>query len=172
MIVEDLVFVVLGIEPVIYVYETSPPYSQISSISMDLPEYKYSQGADSHSSRLNYFEMPFTSGKILNIKWLEGYFIIAYFPGFDLRDSKEYADGKSTQELVNLSREMRRKYPTRMAVVDTLGNLVADFIPKNLDPKSMLLRNDELWMLEKPDLEVEQDYFRLFRVGLKIESID
>jgi len=31
----------------------------------------------------------------------------------------------------------------------------------------MLLRNGELWMLKKPDKEVEHDYLRLFRVGLK-----
>jgi len=31
----------------------------------------------------------------------------------------------------------------------------------------MLLRAGELWMLEKPDEKVKQDYFRLFRVGLK-----
>ena len=33
---------------------------------------------------------------------------------------------------------------------------------------SMIIRNGELWMMEKPDEEVEKDYFRLFRVGLKV----
>jgi ATP-binding cassette subfamily B protein len=37
------------------------------------------------------------------------------------------------------------------------------------DPaQCMLLRNGELWMLEKSDEELEKDYFRLFRVGLKV----
>lgn len=34
----------------------------------------------------------------------------------------------------------------------------------------MVVRNEELWLLEKSDDEIEQDYFRLFRVGLKIED--
>tara|TARA_R110002124_G_scaffold194936_7_gene362066 strand:- start:23311 stop:23523 length:213 start_codon:yes stop_codon:yes gene_type:complete len=37
------------------------------------------------------------------------------------------------------------------------------------DPaQCMLLRNGELWMLEKSDEELEKNYFRLFRVGLKV----
>lgn len=54
-----------------------------------------------------------------------------------------------------------------MAVLESLGNLIDDFAPDGLVANSMLVRNGELWMLEKPDQEVEQDYFRLFRVGLK-----
>src|SRR5690554_5564311 len=48
-VVDDLIFVVFGIEPVIYVYKTSPPYSLVSSIPIDLPEYGYFQGAANHS---------------------------------------------------------------------------------------------------------------------------
>jgi hypothetical protein len=53
--------------------------------------------------------------------------------------------------------------------VDSLGQVINDFVPKGLEPKSMLIRNNELWMLEKPDEKVEQDYFRLFRVSLTIK---
>ena len=169
-VVNDHIYVVFGIEPVIYVYHTSPPYSLVSSTPIDLPEYRRVQGADRESSRLNYFDLSFTSGKILNLKWVEEHFIVAYFPGFDLRDSEEYADGKSSRELITLSREMRRKHPTRMAIIDSLGNLVADFIPEDLDPESMLVRNGELWMQEKANEEVEEDYFRLVRVGLRLSD--
>src|SRR5690606_4420855 len=41
---DDLIYVAFGIEPVIYVYETSPPYSLVSSIPLDLPEYWYFKG--------------------------------------------------------------------------------------------------------------------------------
>ncbi|MCL6260419.1 hypothetical protein M3O96_15055 [Aquiflexum sp. TKW24L] len=52
----------------------------------------------------------------------------------------------------------------------SLGNVATDFVPEGLVAESMLLRNSELWMMEKPDEELERDYFRLFRVGLKIEK--
>jgi hypothetical protein len=32
----------------------------------------------------------------------------------------------------------------------------------------MLLRDGQIWMRELPDEEIEQDYFRLFRVELKV----
>lgn len=48
--------------------------------------------------------------------------------------------------------------------------MLNDFVPEGLEPSSMLLRNGQLWMMERADEEVERDYFRLFRVGLKIEN--
>lgn len=156
-------------EPVIYVYKASAPYVLVSRIPFDLPEYRYFKGADANSSSLNFFELPFTSGKILNIKWVDGYFVTAYFPGLDAPDSRKYA-GKSTQEFIDFNREMRKKYPNRIAIIDSVGNVINDFVPEGLEPKSILVRNGELWMMEKPDEEVEQDFFRLFRVGLKIEE--
>ena len=65
---------------------------------------------------------------------------------------------------------MLKKYAQRIAILDANGNTVSDFVPEGLVPSSMLVRNGELWMLEKPNEEVEHDYFRLFRVGLNTEK--
>ena len=65
---------------------------------------------------------------------------------------------------------MLKKYAKRIAIIYTIGNAIRYFIPDGLAPESMLLRNHELWMMEKPDNEVERDYFRLFRVGLKVDG--
>ena len=65
---------------------------------------------------------------------------------------------------------MKQKYPNRIAVLDSAGGLIQDFVPEGLEAYSMLVRNGELWMLETPDEEVEQDYFRLIRVGLNIDD--
>lgn len=59
-----------------------------------------------------------------------------------------------------------------MAVFDASGNRLSDFEPKGLVASSMVLRDGELWMQEFPEEEVEQDYFRLFRVGLKMDRVD
>ena len=61
---------------------------------------------------------------------------------------------------------MQKKYPSRIAIVDSSGNILNDFVPQGLEPSSMLLRDGQLWMMEKADEEVERDYFRLFRVAL------
>lgn len=158
---DDRLFVAFGIEPVIYAYRTSPPYSLTSSIPLDLPEYQYTQRMENKKSRLDYFELPFASGRILNIKSVKGHFVVAYFPGVDPRDANVYT-GASTRELVHVSREIQKKYPKRIAVFDSLGNLVNDYIPTGLDPNSMVLRNGELWMIGR-------DPVSLFKVGLTFE---
>jgi hypothetical protein len=164
---DDLIYVVFGIEPVIYLYETDPPYSLVSSIPIDLEDYRYFRGSNNNSVDFNLL---FTSGKVLNIKKVDGYFAIAYFPGYSSADKEAESENKSHEENLIFRERMIKKYAQRIAIIDAVGNSVGDFVPDGLDPKSMLIRNGDLWMLEKPDEEVEQDYFRLFRVELKIEG--
>ncbi|MFC4874548.1 hypothetical protein [Negadavirga shengliensis] len=164
---DDLIYVAFGIEPVIYLYETAFPYSLVSSIPLDLPDYQDYKGSDSYLISLS---LRTTSGRIENIKKIYGFIVVAYFPGYNASDIKESFTNKTPEEAMVFRERMREKYTSRIAILDSLGNLINDFVPGRLDPKSMLLRNDQLWMFETPDLETEQDYFRLFRVGLKIEG--
>ena len=111
----------------------------------------------------------FTSGLILNIKKFEGYVLVAYFPGYGNLDTEMHFSNKSPEETVAFRDRMKRKYPNRIAVLDSAGGLINDFVPEGLEAHSMLVRNGELWILETPDEEVERDYFRLFRLGLKFD---
>lgn len=163
------IYVAFGLEPVIYVFDDSPPYPLLSSFPLDLQEYRYFKGADEFSSHWTFFGLRFTSGMILNIKKFEGYFLVAYFPGYDNADTDMRFSNKSPEETVAFNDRMKQKYPNRIAVLDSAGGLINDFVPEGLEAYSMLVRNGELWMLETPDEEVEQDYFRLFRVGLKFD---
>lgn len=103
---------------------------------------------------------------ILNIKKFDGY-LVAYFPGYDNADSEMRFSNKTQEETINFNNRMKQKYPYHIAVLDSSGIFINDFVPEGLEAYSMMIRNGELWMLEKPDEDVEQDYFRLFRVGLK-----
>lgn len=166
---DELIYVVFGIEPVIYIYETSPPYSLVSSIPLDLADYRYFKGADSYSSDVRFFGQQRVSGRILNIKRINGYFMVAYFPGFDAFDTEEQFANKSPEEAVIFTNKMQEKYLHRIAILDSLGNKLSDFVPEGLIASSMTVRDNELWMLEKADPETEKEYFRLFRVELKLD---
>jgi len=161
---DDQMYVVFGSEPVIYVYSLNKPYSLISSIPIDLKDYRYFKGSINNSVD---HTMMFTSGSVLNIKKIDGYFVIAYFPGYSIEDKEAESENKSHEENLLFRERMLKKYAQRIAILDAEDNIVGDFVPGKLDPKSMLVRNSELWMMEKPNEEVEQDFFRLFRVGLK-----
>ena len=162
----DLMYVVFGSEPVINIYSLIEPYSLLSSIPFDLHDYRYFSGSIDNSVDPT---LMFTSGSVLNIKKINHYFVIAYFPGYSSEDKEAESENKSQQENLLFRERMLNKYAKRIAIIDTFGNNIIDFVPDRLAPESMLLRNNELWMLEKPNEEVEQDYFRLFRVGLKTE---
>ncbi|MFO7824469.1 MAG: hypothetical protein R6V72_11075 [Cyclobacterium sp.] len=164
---DDCIYVVFGAEPAIYVYSLNKPYSLLSSIPVDLKDYRYFSGSNDNSIDGT---LRFTSGNILNIKKIGEYFVIAYFPGYSDADKEAENENKTQQENLLFRERMLKKYAKRIAVLDTLGNTIGDFVPEGLVPQSMLLRNNELWMQEKPDEEVERDYFRLFRVGLKVEN--
>lgn len=133
-----------------------------------MPNYNYFKGASEYNhSDIRFFGQNRTSGKILNIKKLDHYFLLAYFPGFDILD-REQAFSNENKE--GFWERMREKYPTRIAVVDSQGNLINDFAPDGLWPTTMIVRNGELWMMGKPNGDVELDYFQIFRVGLKIDN--
>lgn len=160
---ENRIYLVFGAEPMIYVYENQ---HLISSIPIQLPSYNYFKGADS-SSDLRLFGMSMITGMIVNIKKIDGFFLIAYFPGYSRLDMETNFENKSPDESKAFRERMLKKYPNRIAILDSAGNLINDFVPGKLEPRSMLVRNGELWMIEKPDEEKERDFFRLFRVGLK-----
>ncbi len=164
---DDQMYVVFGAEPVIYVYSLTEPYSLLSSIPFDLDDYRYFRGSIDNSVD---HTLMFTSGNILNIKKIDGYFVIAYFPGYSDADKEAENENKTQQENLLFRERMLKKYAKRIAILDAEGHKVSDFVPDGLTPESMLLRNNELWMQEKPDEEVERDYFRLFRVELRVEN--
>ncbi|WP_246581486.1 hypothetical protein [Echinicola shivajiensis] len=166
---DDRIYIVFGIEPVIYEFEAKPPYTLISSIPIELPNYRYFKGGDLKSTA-DFVGLFLTTGRIYNIKKIDDQFLVAYFPGYDAQD-RETSESNKTPEEAKLFRErMAKKYSNHIAVFDTLGNRLNDFIPKDLRANSMLVRDGQIWMQEKPDPEVEKDYFTIYKVGLKDDN--
>ncbi|WP_439487348.1 hypothetical protein [Algoriphagus sp.] len=165
----NLIYVVFGIEPVIYVYDRSSPYSLLSTIPLDLPDYQYYKGADSYDSgnEIKWFASRY--GKIGNIKKVDNVFVVTYFPGYDGSDQEVSTSNLSPEERRLFRARMIEKYSHRVVVLDSIGTLLSEINPGNLSTISLISRNEELWMMENFDTEIERDYFRLFRVSLKLE---
>jgi hypothetical protein len=168
--IDGFIYVVFGLEPVIYVYHDTFPYDLVSEIPIKFEEFRNFKGTDAFTFEIEAFLDRFRSAFVENIKKIDDLFVIAYFQGYDQQDLSESNENKSPQEREAFLKKIEKKYPKRIAIVDSLGNVLNDFVPDGLEPSSMLLRNGELWMREKPNEEVEQDYFRLFRVGLKVDD--
>lgn len=164
---EDLIYVAFGIEPVIYVFKSVPPYSLVKRIPLDLEQYRYFKGGNDYYSVSNFMHLRNSTGRIETIKIINGYYIIAYFPGFSKVDIEQDLMNKSPEEAKVFRERMQEKYPNRIAIFDSLGNRLDDFVPKGLVAEEMLVRNGELWMLGKEDPNTEKDYFKLYNLVLK-----
>ena len=162
----DRIYVVFGLEPTIYIYENRAPHALMSSIPLDLPKYHYFKGAEAYNKNdIRFFGHRKSSGRIFSIKKIADYFLLTYFPGYDAGDTEESLSSKVSQEFWE---RMREKYPDRIAILDSKGEVVNNFVPTEVWARSMLVRNGELWMMGKSDGEVELDYFQIFKMGLKI----
>ncbi|AWW31241.1 hypothetical protein DN752_14530 [Echinicola strongylocentroti] len=166
----DLLYIVFGGDPTIYIYNTVPPYSLSSQTPLNLLDYHYFKGSQAPLSRSEMISLYIKTGRILNIKKLNDYFVIAYFPGYDAVDLETSKGNKTPEEAKTFRQRMQRKYRSRITIFDSLGNRLNDIIPSGLEVSSMLMRNGDLWMKEKPDEDIELDYFKLYKVGLKIEK--
>ncbi|WP_339867387.1 hypothetical protein [uncultured Algoriphagus sp.] len=161
---ESKLYIVFGLEPVIYIYENQAPFNLISSIPIELPDYHYFKGSEKYNNEdVRFFGHRVTSGKISNIKYVDNYFVLSYFPGFDAADTEMSISTNTGPDFWNA---MRKKYTTRIAILDSQGKVLNDFVPEGLSETSMKVKNGELWMMGKPNGEVELDYFQLFKVGL------
>lgn len=163
----DIIYVAFGIEPVIYAFDSEPPYTLVKRIPLDLKEYRYYKGGNDYSSVANFMHLRNSTGRIEAVKIMDGYYIISYFPGFNKVDIEQSLMNKSPEEAKIFRERMQEKYPNRIAIFDSLGNRLNDFVPKGLVAEEMLLRNGELWMVGKEDPNTEKDYFMLYNIVLK-----
>ncbi|MCH7412838.1 hypothetical protein MM213_05020 [Belliella sp. R4-6] len=168
-VVENQVFIAFGGEPVIYNYSGESPFELISSLPIDIPNYRYFEGSNNENLEYDFIGLFLSSARIENIKKVGDYFLVAYFQGYDDVDREYFFANKTPDESKELRERLKEKYPYRLAIFDSLGKRLNDFSPEDYDPTSMLLRDGQLWVMEKPDPEVEKEYFRLYRVGLKGE---
>jgi hypothetical protein len=167
---DDFIYVVLGLDPIIYILEKKPPYSITSKRNIKFNEFRNFKGSDSFNDDMASFTYRFKSAFIENIKVIDDFFVVAYFPGYDRFDLEESHSNKSSKEREVFQKKIKEKYPLRIAIVDSNGQVISDFVPGNLDPRSMLSRAGELWIMEKQDENYEQDFFRLFKLRLRLEE--
>lgn len=164
---DELIHVVFGIEPVIYTFRSSTPYSLVSRIPIELPDYQNFNGIDSYQVEIEW--LSYVYGEITNIKKVDDVFLVTYTPSYDAYDREVSASNLSPDERKEFITRIREKYSKRVVVLDSMGTLLAEIDPGNLLPNTSIERNGELWMKEKFDTEIERDYFKLFKVSLKLE---
>lgn len=165
---EDELLVVYGADPKIYVHEKTRPFRLIREIPLDIPDYNFYAGEDVYNpdSFLNYF----SHGRIETITKINGYFILGYFPGYGPQDLATSKENNSPEEWQAFRERMLKKYPHKVVIFDSKGDLINDFVPSNVDPRNIIQRDGQLWAMGKMDMEIERDYFMVYKLELKLED--
>lgn len=166
-IADNLIYVVYGIEPMIYAFDAQEPHELKKSIPLNLRHYELFPGLAEYTDDFRKLGLGFEWGKIENIKRIGDYFVLSYFPGNDATDRELLWENKTPEEAMAFRETMQKKYPKRIQITDLEGNQLLDFAPDGYHPETMLLRDGQLWVMAKPDPDVEEDLFKVYRLVLE-----
>lgn len=166
-IADNLIYVVYGIEPMIYAFDVEEPHELKKSIPLNLNDYELFPGLAEYTDDFRKLGLGFEWGKIENIKRMGDYFVLAYFPGNDATDRELLWVNKTPEEAMAFRESMQKKHPKRIQVTDLAGNRLLDFAPYRYHPETMLLRDGQLWVMAKPNLDVEEEFFKVYRLVLE-----
>jgi hypothetical protein len=166
-IADNLIYVVYGIEPIIYAFDVEEPHELKKSIPLNLKEYELFSGLSEYTEDIRKLGLGLEWGRVENIKKIGDFFVIAYFPGNNASDRDMLWENKTPDEALIFRQRMDKKYPKRIQITDLNGNQLLDFAPDRFHPETILLRQGQLWVMAKPDPDVEEDFFKVYRLGLE-----
>jgi hypothetical protein len=166
-IADNLIYVIYGIEPMIYAFDVEEPHELKRSIPLNLNDYELFPGLDEYTDDFRKLGLGFEWGKIENIKRMGDYFVLAYFPGNDAADRELLWVNKTPEEAIAFRESMQKKYPKRIQVTDLEGNRLLDFAPDHYHPETMLLREGQLWVMAKANTDFEEDFFKVYRLVIE-----
>jgi hypothetical protein len=165
---DDQLYIAFGTEPSIYTYALNDSFTLLNKVDLELPGFRGFTGFNQFRNDMKFIGLRETVGRIKNIKLFKEFILVSYFPGFNQGDTEERFINKSHEEASLFRENMNQKYQHRLAVFNRSGELIYHFIPEQFGilGSSMLVRNEQLWVMEKPDAEVEKDNFKLYRIDL------
>lgn len=164
-------YVMSGTDPHLNIYDLNEGFKRIDRKPIAYPNYNPGEGKEPAKADVLAISVDPAAGKTYVLKTYGDYLIATYFAGFDFSDREEYKNLSNepyTKESYSAFFEkIEGKYPIRMHVMDLEGNSMADFeLPKQLDFRQLLVRDEKMWFLSKFNQEVEEDFVKIYQVEL------
>ncbi|WP_338222121.1 hypothetical protein [Algoriphagus sp. oki45] len=63
---------------------------------------------------------------------------------------------------------MKKDYPNKMAVIDSIGNTLADFTPNGLDINKIMIKNGELWIPENLNTNLNESQLKIYKLKINL----
>jgi hypothetical protein len=163
---EDKIFVIVGADPHLEIYDAKDPYRLISRNKLNYDPFYPSDGQDMQAADPNAIRVIESSGATTNLKATPDYLISGYFPGYDRTDRERLGDPSVSHQ--DFQRSIEGKYPEYIHIMDHQGNMLLNEINEfNIDLREFTVRGHEIWAKKKPSEEVEEDFISIYRITIE-----
>mgnify|MGYP000164768059 CR=1 FL=1 len=160
---QERIYWVHGVEPVLAIHELKPPYEQIRRVALEIPDYTFNEGMDFNKADPRMINPDSFSGFMENIKVTEQFILISFFSGVPEADRAKFENSTWPE----FQAKVRKAYPPRLMVLDLEGSFLKEFaLPQELSDRQWLYRDGYLWFLAPVNLEEEEDFVKIYKVGL------
>lgn len=167
---QNEIWLSLGGEDIIRAYQTTPPYGLLREISLPLKDYVRPNGKEPSKADPNSVVFEGDLGGVKSIFGYKGNIAMVYFPGFtdaqneNLSNTFEVDGEEAYYELYD---QYKKDTPFRLLIITKEGEELMDIpLPSGVDGDGLIIRNDELWVQNNPDEEVEEDFVKVFQLTL------
>lgn len=166
-VVNDQLYVISGTDPFLNIYELDPPYTKIKRIPLELTNYKLNPGEDPKKADPRMITYDPSFGIIQKLVKVGDKLLITYETGYDELDALQSHENKSSEEWEAFNARINKKYKLRYQILDLNGKMLADSeIPDGLSDL-FVSREGALWFMGKPNPEIEEDFYTLYKVEIE-----
>ncbi|MFC4871396.1 hypothetical protein [Negadavirga shengliensis] len=169
-IVNDHLYVIVAKDPHLNIYHLDDPGTLVKRVPLNYREFQIGEGQPLETVDPRMISPSMTIGKTYALKNVDDFLLTTYFPGIDRQDQEIYEQIFSGEEYRVFFDRMRKKYPYRLHITDLDGNRLVDMeLPEKLDQRQFLVRDGKLWFLSRFNQETEEDFVKVYQVGLEIK---
>jgi hypothetical protein len=162
------IYMIVGKDLHLNVYSADPPYQLLDQVNLELRGFQQDPGLPYGKIDPKAIKVNMGYGRIKNLKLSGEYVLVSYFPGLSETDLEAYESAASNAEKESLWEELSQKYPPRLQVLSRDLEQLGDFeIPQKLHDQQFIVRNEKLWFLGRPNIEQEEDFFKVYQVNLE-----
>ncbi|MBN3581438.1 hypothetical protein JYB64_03500 [Algoriphagus aestuarii] len=165
-IIEDKLYVINGTDPYLNIYKKDPPYERISRIPLALKDYKLNPGEDPKKADPRAISYDPSFGNILKMAKVQDKLVISYVSGYDEQDTQLQNENRTEEDWNAFNERVSNKYKTHYLILDLEGNQLADLESPDEFDDVFVSRAGDLWFLGKANPEVEEDFFKLYKVSI------
>jgi hypothetical protein len=170
-LIENKLYVAIGMDPHLYVYELSDDFEVLSEEKILLPYENFNpwQGDDPKAYSKGMAMARSSTPTTLSLESIGKHLVMEFYQGLTKKEDQELQlYFKEDREKASIfSKQLREKYKRKLLVWDpeNLKLIKSVTIPKHI-VQGFVMRNNEVWYVKQQSSEIEEDVITLYKVKI------